>query len=183
MSCITAGPWPSLIDCNPLNPKIQFVAAILAFIGLLAPVGSTCARCDLTNGAASACGKTADSEQKARRNGFRAFDSNSPPPAPANSCERAAGHQHRTPANPASRTWRSDQALSGIQSSCCRRSSFSSPGTQAVATLRNWGTRIYGALSIRIIDTPSVVYAPNKLEAAPPPSTFSDQAFLCVFLV
>ena len=158
-----------------LNGKFQFAYTILAFVGLLAPGGSTCALCDLTNGAASACGTTALFPHR--------HHGDSLPLAPAVLSKQAAVHHHGKPTNAATGTWKGGQAFSATHSSCCQASNLLSLSVQAAATPQNRGSPVSRALALRIICGPVVVHAVSKPEVLPSPPISSEQAFLCVFLV
>jgi hypothetical protein len=182
VSCVTAALRPSWIDSNRIEPQIPICLRDPGICGPASSGGAACTLCDMTNGAASACGTTALSNHKDHSGRSRAFNSNSSPPAPAASCKKAALHHHGT-ASPTSKVWRSDQALSGIQRSCCHASNLLSLSIQAVVTPQNRGTPVSNVLAARIVGVPVVVRAASKPEAVSPPSVVSDQAFLCVFLV
>ena len=164
-----------------LNRKFQFVCAILAFVGLLAPMGSGCTVCDLTNGAASACGTTSLFEH--RHHGHESFSSHSPSPALGVSSKETAVHHHGKRTSPTTKTGRGDQVLSGTQSSCCHASNLLPLSIQATATPQNRRSPLSSALAVRVVGGPVVVHAASKPEAVSPPPISSDQAFLCAFLV
>ena len=164
-----------------LMRKFQFVYAILAFVGLLAPGGPGCTLCDLTHGAATACGTTALFEHS--HHGHESFNSHSPSPALGVSSKETVVHHHGKRRNPTTKTWRGDQVLSGTQSSCCHSSNLLSLRIQAAATPKNRRSPVSSTLAVRVVGGPVVVHAVSKPEAVSPPPTSSDQAFLCAFLV
>jgi hypothetical protein len=164
-----------------LNRKFQFVSTMLAFVGLVAPIGSACTLCDLTHGATSACRTTAVSEHRHHKD--EPPNLNRTQASRAVSSKKACGHQHGKPATPITKTWGGDQAFSGFQSPCCHASALFSTRIQAVVTVQNHGAPLSSVLAVKIAPAPAVQHAVNRVESVPPLSVFSDRAYLCVFLV
>ena len=154
---------------------------MLAVVGVLAPMGSACTLCDVTNGATSACGTTAVFEH--RHHTDEASNLSRPQATRAVSSKKAGGHHHGKPATSITKAWRGDQASSGIQGPCCIPSTMLSARIQAVVTPQNRGAPVSSAFAAKITPTPGVMHALSRAQSVPPLFVLSDRAFLCVFLV